>query len=124
MKINHLNAIRFSLAFLWIFTAVTSLYFDPATGLTTLAQANIAGQTANLLLYAGSMLDWIIGFWLLSNKKQKLCCEIQLTTIIIFTLLLTLIDYSYWLHPFGALTKNIPIIILIVIYRSEFISNQ
>jgi hypothetical protein len=46
--------------------------------------------------------------------QLRLCCIVQIVVIVIYTLLLTVIDASMWLHPFGPLTKNLPIIILIM----------
>lgn len=68
---------------------------------------------ADVSIYAGGALDIVIGLWLLSSIKIRLCCIIQVTVIIVYTVLLTFIDPSFWIHPFGPITKNIPIIVLI-----------
>lgn len=109
--------IRYSLAFMWIFTALTSLFWGRASGIEILEAADITGLSAELLIDSGSLLDLFIGLWLLSDKAQKTCCNWQLVTITTFTVLLSLISPEYWLHPFGPITKNIPIIVLILIYR-------
>jgi len=110
----------YSLTFLWVFTGLTSIYFAPEIGYDILASANITGSMADFSIYAGGVLDIVLGFWLLSSVKAKLCCIVQVSVIIVYTLLLTLIDFNFWFHPFGPITKNIPILVLIgFIYASN-----
>ena len=115
------NLARYSLAFLWLFTALTSSIFAPEVGFAIIAKAQITGLWADIALYGGSILDGLIGIWLLSNYKMRWCCNVQLMVIAVFTLLLTIIDYSFWLHPFGPVTKNIPIVVLIVYMRKVLV---
>lgn len=105
----------YSLAFLWLFTGLTSIYFSPEIGYEILASANITGSMADFSVYAGGALDIVLGLWLLTSVKTKLCCTVQVAVIVLYTAILTLIDASFWLHPFGPITKNIPIIVLILL---------
>jgi len=107
------KAAIYSLAFLWFFTGLTSMYFSPEIGYEILASANITGSMAGFSVYAGCGLDIVLGLWLLTSVKTKLCCIVQVATIALYTLILTVVDASFWLHPFGPITKNIPIIVLI-----------
>ena len=109
------NLAKFSLAFLWIFTGLTSLFFSPEIGFSLLEVVNIHGGSAKLLVYSGACLDIGLGIWIISSWKIKLCCVTQCITIILYSILLTIIDASFWLHPFGPLTKNLPILVLILI---------
>lgn len=111
---NALNkAAKYSLAFLWGFTGLTSVFFSPEIGYEILASANITGSLAQVAIYAGGALDIMLGVWLITAVNTKLCCIVQVSVIAIYTVLLTFIDASFWLHPFGVITKNIPIIVLI-----------
>jgi hypothetical protein len=115
-----IKAAKYSLAFLWIFTGLTSVYFSPEIGYEVLANANVTGSLADVSIYAGGILDIILGLWLITPFKTKLCCIVQVSVITIYTVLLTFIDASFWLHPFGPITKNIPIIVLIgYVYASD-----
>ncbi len=105
---------KISLAFLWIFTGLTSLFFSPRLGFNLLENVNITGINATLLVYSGAFLDITLGIWVLSSWKIKTCYTIQFFTIITYTILLSIIDASFWLHPFGPLTKNLPILVLIL----------
>ncbi|SFD51375.1 DoxX-like family protein [Pseudoalteromonas denitrificans] len=113
-----MKAAKYSLSFLWIFTGITSIYFSPEVGYEILASASITGLMADVSVYAGGSLDIVIGLWLLTSFRIRLCCIVQVAVIVLYTLILTVIDVSFWLHPFGPITKNIPIIVLIIfVYR-------
>ncbi|NQZ11877.1 MAG: NAD-dependent dehydratase [Algicola sp.] len=112
-KIDGIKAALYSLSFVWIFTGLTSIFFSPQIGYDLLASNNIIGVAADIAVYSGGILDILLGLWLLTGKRIKRCCIIQIAVIVAYTVLLTLIDASFWLHPFGPLTKNLPIIVLI-----------
>lgn len=110
-----LSLARYSLALLWIFTGLTSVYFDYETGYELLINFGFNDSITRALIYSGAILDIGLGFWILSNKQMQLCYVIQVVVITSYTILLTVIEPSYWLHPFGPVSKNIPIIMLILI---------
>lgn len=110
---------QWSLSFLWIFTGITSIFLKPDLGFAILNQAGIVGNKANFLLYGGGILDILIGIWLLSTWRMKACHAVQFIIIIMFTVLTSLIAPDYWLHPFGPITKNIPILCLIGILYAQ-----
>ncbi|CAM3789615.1 DoxX-like family protein [Parendozoicomonas haliclonae] len=113
-------AARWSLAFLWIVTALTSAFWGMEIGYEVLAKGGITGKLATLAIYSGSALDLVVGLWLLTGWRLKACYLIQLIVIISYSLLLTIIAPEFWLHPFGPLTKNIPILVMVfVLYRKD-----
>jgi len=118
---NNLNykLALFSLAFVWIATAIVSAIISPEIGFSILAKVNIVGTLADIFVFGGSLLDLILGIWILSQKAIKLCCWVQAITVLSYTLLLTLIDASFWVHPFGPLTKNIPILVLVMLLYKQ-----
>lgn len=119
------KAAVYSLAFVWVFTGLTSMFFAPDIGLGVLQNVSIVGWSANVCLYAGSIIDIMIGCWLLTGLRAKYCCIVQVAVIIVYTMLLTLIDITYWLHPFGPITKNFPVIVLIlIVYRSTLMTDK
>ena len=117
--VNLLTAARVSLSGLWVFTGLTSLLLAPELGYEILDGVGIKNETAKLLVYSGSVIDIGLGLWILTSWKIKICCVIQIIIITLYTLLLTILDASFWLHPFGPLTKNIPIIVLIFIVMTN-----
>jgi hypothetical protein len=116
MNQNYLIKVaKYSLAFLWIFTGLTSVFFSPEIGYEILANSNITCAYADFAIYAGGILDIALGFWLITTFKTRLCCIVQISIISVYTVLLTFIEPSFWLHPFGPITKNFPIIVLIAL---------
>lgn len=103
---------RLSLAFLWLFTGLTSLWWGKVIGYEILANAHITGTFADIALHSGAILDLAISVWLLLGKGIRLCYTAQIFVMLMYTLLLTVIAPEYWLHPFGPVTKNIPILSL------------
>jgi hypothetical protein len=104
---------RLSLCFLWLFTAATSIFWGRDISYEILAQQHIQGAIANWLINAGGILDAVIGLWLLTAYNLEWCYRAQILVIIVYSILLTAIDASWWLHPFGPITKNIPILALL-----------
>ena len=118
MKISL--AARLSLSFLWFFTGITSVFFAKDIGYEVLANGGIKGNLATFSIYSGSFLDIVISFWLLSGKYLRNCYLIQIIVIVLYTLLLTAIEPNFWIHPFGPLTKNIPLLVMIYyLYQRE-----
>ena len=106
---------RMSLSFLWIFTAITSTFFSKDIGYEILARGKIVGDFADICIVLGSFINAFLGVWVFLNRRLKLCFLIQIVIIVSYSILLTLVDANFWLHPFGPLTKNIPILVLIYI---------
>ena len=97
---------------------MTSIFFDYQTGYELLINFGFNEPITRALIYSGAILDIGLGLWILSNKKMKQCYVIQIMVIVSYTILLTIIESSYWLHPFGPVSKNLPIIMLILILHS------
>src|SRR5690606_4547772 len=55
----------------------------------------------------------VIGIWLLTGYKLRWACWVQVIVILAYTAVLSIIAPAYWLHPFGPVTKNIPLLVLI-----------
>jgi hypothetical protein len=117
---NIYLAARLSLSFLWIFTGITSAFFSLEYSYELLENSGITGTLASFSIYSGSLLDVVIGVWLITGKRLKLCYQIQLLVVVLYSLLLTIIEPNFWVHPFGPLTKNIPILVMIYyLYTKE-----
>jgi len=118
-------AARLSLSFLWIFTGITSAFFAKAIGYEVLANGGITGLLADFSILSGSVLDVVIGVWLLVCWRLKFCYLAQMLIIAVYTLLLTAMDSSFWVHPFGPLTKNVPLLVMIYcLYNKECLRSE
>lgn len=110
----------FALSYLWIWSALSSVFFAPEIGYQVLAKGGVVGGAADMVVWAGGLLDIALGLWLLSGRAFRLCCVVQLVVVTVYSVLLTVIAPSFWVHPFGPLSKNIPIMVLIyILFQNE-----
>ncbi|WP_462389914.1 DoxX-like family protein [Acidovorax sp. Q11] len=115
--------LRWSLVFVWLATALVSvveLNGQSRALLVSLppAWSSIAGL-APFLILAGAAADAALGVWM-AWRPGRAAYLAALVLMGIMTLLASAIDPSWWLHPLGPLTKNLPIAaILLVLLQDE-----
>lgn len=111
--------LQFSLAFVWIFTAICSIWFYPKiTSYSLLAKVGISTFWQPIFLYSASAINLLIGLALLFNWQVKKTCVVQALMILIYTILISIFLPEFWLHPFGPILKNIPILLSIYVLFS------
>ena len=122
--------LRGSLVVVWLATAVVSvweLHGQSRELLAGLPTAWTEGNTSWLptaILLAGAAADAVLGLWLALRPGRK-AYGAALLMMLAMTLLATAIQPAWWLHPFGPLTKNLPIAaILWVLLQDEATSPQ
>ena len=129
---NHASArlLRASLVVVWLATAVVSvweLHGQSRELLAGLPTAWTEGNTSWLptaIILAGAAADAVLGLWLALRPGRK-AYGAALLVMLAMTLLATAIHPAWWLHPFGPLTKNLPIAaILWVLLQDEATSSQ
>lgn len=112
-----LPLLRACVAFLWIFTAIVSLGLYPVeASYALLAQVGITGALAPVALYGAALLDLAfgVGIYALRRHRQWLW-RAQIALILAYSLLITWRLPEFWLHPFGPLSKNIPLLAVILL---------
>lgn len=103
---------RFAVAMVWIWTGIVSLGIYPISeSLQLLGQVGLTGKFALFLLYFASLLDLFLGL-LLILKKRKILYILQLLVICSYSLIISFKIPEFWIHPFGPLLKNIPLVVL------------
>ena len=122
--------LRGSLVVVWLATAVVSvweLHGQSRELLAGLPTAWTEGNTSWLptaIILAGAAADAVLGLWLALRPGRK-AYGAALLMMLAMTLLATAIHPAWWLHPFGPLTKNLPIAaILWVLLQDEATSSQ
>ena len=129
---NHASArlLRASLVVVWLATAVVSVWElhgqsrELLAGLPTAWAGGHAPWLPTAIILAGAAADAVLGLWLALRPGRK-AYGAALLMMLIMTVLATAIQPAWWLHPFGPLTKNLPIAaILWVLLQDEATSPQ
>ena len=107
--------LRWSLAFLWFWTALVSVFiFDKNTSFEYLAALGISGPFAPLALYGSALLDFSVAMLLIFRWRPKVLMQLQIAIILSYSVLIAIFLPEFLIHPFGALTKNL--IVLWAVY--------
>ena len=129
---NHASArlLRASLVVVWLATAVVSVWElhgqsrELLAGLPTAWAGGHAPWLPTAIILAGAAADAVLGLWLALRPGRK-AYGAALLMMLAMTLLATAIHPAWWLHPFGPLTRNLPIAaILWVLLQDEATSLQ
>ncbi|MCU7921402.1 MAG: NAD(P)H-binding protein [Candidatus Thiodiazotropha sp. (ex Dulcina madagascariensis)] len=109
-------ALRLSIAFVWLFTGFISAFAVPTeTSYAMLAKTGISGVFAPLMLYGAAATDILLGIAVLIRYRMTLSGWTQISLILLYTLIISISQPEQWLHPFGPVTKNAPLIMAILI---------
>lgn len=102
--------LRLSIALLWIVTGLLSLGLYPvAQSYALLARAGISGALAPFALYGAALLDLALGLALLLRPGRWLWLA-QIALILAYTLIISWKLPEFWLHPYGPVLKNLPLL--------------
>ncbi len=108
--------LRIIIGFVWIWSGIVSAFLYPhVDALRLLHDVGISSPLDVPLLYISSFLDIAIGVVTLLGYKLKEVLIFQIVVIFVYTIILTLLAPYHWLHPFGPVLKNLPLIVTIYI---------
>ena len=113
--------LRISLAVVWLVAGVVSMGVYPVEeSYELLARVGITGGLAPVALYGAAALDSAFGLGTLFLQRRKFLWIAQTTLIVVYTVTITFYLPEFWLHPFGPLIKNLPILAaILVLYELE-----
>lgn len=107
--------LRVALALVWLVTGVLSLGIYPVEqSLALLSEVGLRGVPAAATLYAAALLDLGFGVATLLAPGRWLW-RLQMFLIAAYTVIITIFLPEYWLHPFGPVLKNIPILAVLLL---------
>lgn len=102
------QALRLSLACVWLLTAWVSVHDGAARGQALLAEAGLPDVWHLPLIWAGSLWDVTLGLALLRTDRRAVLV-LAATGMALMTLLASVWLPGLWLDPLGCLSKNLPI---------------
>jgi len=109
---------RLALAVVWLWTAWVTLAM-PAAGLALLAETRLPQSWHWPTLLVGGTVDALFGVLTLVRPRRTLWLA-QITLILTYTAIITITAPHWWLHPFGPVSKNLPILaLLFLLYQIE-----
>jgi uncharacterized protein YbjT (DUF2867 family) len=111
-----LPVLRWSIALVWIWTGIVSLGLYPrAASLTLLARTGITGTVADIALYGAAALDLVLGAAILLVRRRRWLWLAQFVLILAYTIIITVKLPEFWLHPYGPILKNLPLLACIAL---------
>ena len=114
-----LPALRLAIAFVWIWTFVVSIGLYPRDqSLELLARDGMEGAWAQLALVGAACFDLALGIATLlvaARGRARWLWPLQLALIAFYTAAISIAMPEFWLHPFGPLSKNLPMCAAIVL---------
>lgn len=108
-----------SIAFVWLFTGIISAFAVPIdTSYGMLARAGIVGIWAPIMLYGACAVDLLLGLAVMRRARPQPTGLAQLLLILVYTLIISLSQPEQWLHPFGPVSKNAPMMAAILVWMA------
>jgi uncharacterized protein YbjT (DUF2867 family) len=116
-----LPMMRLAIAIVWLASGAVSLGLYPVEqSYALLARAGITATAATAALYGAAALDLAFGIATLAMARRRTLWIAQAAAIIAYTAIITVSLPEYWLHPFGPVLKNLPMLAAIwMLYELE-----
>lgn len=116
--------VRLTLAAIWLVTGALSLGIYPkADSFGLLERVGLHGTTALTTLYSAATLDIAMGLLTLF-RPSKFLWKAQAMLTVAYTLIISVWLPEFWLHPFGPILKNLPILMLLwLLNKNEWIQS-
>jgi uncharacterized protein YbjT (DUF2867 family) len=116
-----LPILRWSIAAVWIVTAIVSFgLYPPAASYELLARTGIPESLRPLMLYGAAGFDLLLGLGIVFVKRRRWLWLAQLALIGFYTVVIAIRLPEFLLHPYGPLTKNLPMLAAIwLLYQLE-----
>lgn len=106
-----LPVLRASVAVVWIVTGVISLGLYPTSeSYALLARVGVTGVIAPPVLYGAAVLDLALGAGVVLLRRRRWLWLVQIAVMLGYTALITWKLPEFWLHPYGPLLKNVPML--------------
>lgn len=103
--------LRFSIAMVWIWTAIVSAGLYPrAESYTLLMRTGVPESLTPVMLFGAVGLNLLFGLGTLFLRQRRWLWIAQLALIAFYTAIITWRLPEFWLHPYGPMHKNLPML--------------
>ena len=103
-------------AVVWIVTGVVSAGVYPvADSLALLLRVGVDARFAPLLLYGAAAFDLLLGAGMLVLRRRRALYALQIALMLFYSAVIAWRLPEYWLHPFGPMLKNLPLLAALVL---------
>lgn len=109
--------VRLSLALLWLLSGLLGLFAGSGFFVSVLSPLISGEAAATAVAILASLVDLAIAGALFIGWRLQAMAMVQLTMVIGYTVILTMLAPALWGDPFGVLLKNLPIMALILVHR-------
>lgn len=109
---------QWSLVFLWLYSGVQPIVTATDASLQLLAQIGIAAAWQWPLLLAASLCDVVLAVWT-AWRPSRVLWWIQCGLVAFYSVVIAVLLPENWLHPFGPLVKNVPLLAMLVYLASS-----
>ncbi|MBF0428655.1 MAG: hypothetical protein HQL94_06995 [Magnetococcales bacterium] len=109
--------LRWALGLFWAASGLIPILVEQSRweSYALLERLGLTGRLANAALYGAAALDILLGFLLLMAIQVRLVGGIGIFATLLFSALILGFMPEFLWHPFGPLTKNIPLIAALII---------
>jgi uncharacterized protein YbjT (DUF2867 family) len=116
-----LPVLRWSIAAVWIFTALASALLYPVQdSYRLLARTGVPASLQPLMLYGAAGFDLALGLGTLMLARRRWLWLLQIVLILFYSVVIAWKLPEFLLHPYGPLTKNVPMLAAIwLLYELE-----
>jgi nucleoside-diphosphate-sugar epimerase len=106
-----LAVLRISIAIVWIVSGIVSLGLYPVEeSYRLLWRVGVTGAFAPVALYGAALVDLALGIATLVLRGKRWLWAGQAALIVAYTVLISFALPEFWLHPFGPIVKNLPML--------------
>ncbi len=105
----YLNLITLSV--IWIVSGLSSL-INIEQSRELIAFTGISGSVGDTIILTAAMGDIILGVLLCFPQLRRSVIKIQISIIVIYSLIISIFIPMFWLHPFAPIIKNLAMIVL------------
>ncbi len=100
-----------AIAALWFISGLVSMGIFPLEqSYAMLAATGIPSPLQPLMLFGAAACDIALGFAVLLAGRRPMVWRLQIVLVVFYTVVITIWLPDFWLHPFGPLSKNIPLL--------------